>query len=354
MIPKPNKTECTASIDYIEKYQKWDYRELEKVKSDNPNLNHFILYGGRNSGKSTNVGKLLLEDAYKGDKFIYIVRDNLKTGKVSGYFNKWDNRVTNTSREFFIDFENEKGQNDSAVIGYIIPLTLEEDFKSGFDFSDVKNIIFEEFTCINVSRYIDEEMTHYMSLLSTIERDRKGHLNCYYIGNNNTRLCDYCPMFTALGIDFPSLGMVQGDYRILHNGKVYIEYVKQGLDPDGDKSILSVFDYACASGEYDKDIEILDIDGKLEDNIVIKSSNGIGLTFAHGQNYFIVHTSDKKFEYDIADPTHWHSIETYIDRINAKCNEKKIPILYADAKSKYEYQFLLRDIAAYGKPQKAR
>lgn len=354
MINKPNKSQCTATLEYIDKYHKWDFRKLLDKQRQFPSLNHFILYGGRNSGKSTNCGKILLDDAYKGNKFVYIVRDNLKTGKVSGYFSKWDNRVKNTSKEFYIEYENENGYLDSKCIGYIIPLTLEEDFKSGFDFSDVKNIIFEEFTCINVARYIDEEITHYMSLLSTIERDRKGEINCYYIGNNNTRLCDYCPMFTALGIDFPTLELKQGEYKILRNGKVYIEYVAQGINPDNDKSILSVFDYACNEGNYSEDIEILDIKENLANDVVIMTSNGVNISFASDTNYIIVHTTDAEADYNVLNPRNWLELSTYITNLQKICSEKHIPTLYADAKSKYEFQFLLRDIDNFGKPQKAR
>lgn len=355
MIPKPNKNECTATLEYIDKYKKWDFRKIEDINKANNKLMAYILYGGRDSGKSTNCGKLILEDAYKGKKFVYIVRDNLKSGKVSGYFSKWDSRVKNTSKEFYIEFERPDGVIDAKTIGYIVPLTLEEDFKSGWDFSDVYNIIFEEFTCISVSRYIDDEVTHLMSLFSTIERDRLGDLRMFCIGNNNTPMNDYCPLFTALGIDYPSLELKLGDSKIIRNGKVYIERVAQGINPDKDKSILSLFDYACNEGEYEKDIEILDLDGStLEDSVIIKTRNNIKLSFTSLNNYIVVHTTEGQEEYDIQNPCNWCEIATYIDNLNRLCSEQHIPTLYADAKSKYEFQFLLRDIDEYGKPKKAK
>ena len=131
MIPKPNKSECTASLEYIEKYKKWDYRKLEPYISETGNkIRAIILYGGRDTGKSTNNGKIILEDAYKGKKFVYIVRDNLKTTTISGYFSKWDNRVKNTNKEFYIEYELPDGTITAETIGYIIPLTLEENYKS--------------------------------------------------------------------------------------------------------------------------------------------------------------------------------------------------------------------------------
>ena len=238
---------CHVSDEFMEEYELWNYHKLDEVFE---RANIAILFGGRNTGKSTGFAKWLCENVvYKGRQFVYLVRTSDQTSLID-YFSQVDDRIEYKRKEFRLD---------GNTIGYCVALTQEEKVKSQIDFSNVSVVVFEEFTRINPDDYLAEETTHLASLLSTIKRFRDIKMVC--IGNNNTKMNCYNPLFEEFGLEWDNMGLKQGDCYYNDETGVYLEFVKNGKRKVAENlGILKAFpSYVAVYGEFARDEEVLNV-----------------------------------------------------------------------------------------------
>lgn len=178
------------------------YYDISKLLSCNCNWN--ILYGMRSNGKSYAVKKLALENAMKGEQFIYLRRwsEDIKTKEVSTYFDDLPvkeitsgeyNTVTAYQGFFYFANVSDTGKMERAPepIGRYCSLNQAERYKSQV-FEKVTMIIFEEFMTDKV--YLGgtgyrSEPRMLMQFVSTVARDR--NIKVFMIGNTISRVTPY-------------------------------------------------------------------------------------------------------------------------------------------------------------------
>lgn len=189
----------------------------------------FMLLGQRANGKSYQVKKLCLEDAFKGmstgtGKFMYLRRwkEDVKQDSVTSYFNdapiaeitegKYTGIVAYHGFIYFtyIDDTDDEGKTKRAepAIGQYWSLNERERAKS-LVFKGFTNLIFEEF--ITDKLYLSEYEADYLQqFCSTLYRHDAGRV--FLIGNTLSRVCPY---FSAWALE-PVLRMKPGDIQIFH------------------------------------------------------------------------------------------------------------------------------------------
>lgn len=160
-----------------------------------------LLLGKRSNGKSYQVKKLALEEAYnEGKKFVYLRRwqMDIKQSNVSDYFNDMpikdithDEYIGVTAYQGYIYFYNVDEDHDNKIIrgpliGRYCALNEAERYKSQV-FDGYDKIIYEEFITDNI--YLDNEPRKLMQFVSTVFRNRKGRV--FLVGNTLSRVCPY-------------------------------------------------------------------------------------------------------------------------------------------------------------------
>lgn len=166
----------------------------------------FIIMGGRNSGKSFQIKKLVIEDALDGELFLYLRRyqDDLDTSSVLEYFSdiihnrdgknyleiwtsgKYNNMKAGQRKIWFFK-ENEDGTTDDKtkplLVGHYGAVSKATSFKSR-EKPNVKNIIFEEFIPESTP-LLPKEPAKLESIVSSVARD--DFIRVFCIGNNVAR-----------------------------------------------------------------------------------------------------------------------------------------------------------------------
>lgn len=119
-----------------------------------------------------------------------------------------------------------KAELNRKLLCEVFNLNLEVDNKS-HDYSYIKTLIFEEYTLINQYDYLMNEVEHFQSLISTINRERDD-LRVVFIGNTISK---HNPYFEWLGVNVNDLRLKSGDSKMLQcksydNGaRIYVEFV---------------------------------------------------------------------------------------------------------------------------------
>lgn len=164
--------------------------------------------GSRSIGKSTGWAiRLLLENIRKGRQFVYTRRTKEETYLTC---RKWfDNAVMilNESGYHISEFEYDAGKYimDDKVVGYVIPLSDEQKYKSS-DFSQVWYLVYDEFISRS-GRYLGGQGSFYEvecmeSLFQTIDRGPykpfRDELTTVYLGNASSF---YNPHFISDRVD---------------------------------------------------------------------------------------------------------------------------------------------------------
>lgn len=181
----------------------------------------YMLLGQRANGKSYQVKKTCIEEAYKGNKFIYLRRwkADLKESYVTSYFgdmpvakytdNKFTSIKARAGRIYLIGTKKVKGKETEVKqeIGRYCALNEAERYKSQ-TFTDYGNIIYEEFITDDI--YLADEPRILQQFVSTIFRLNKGHV--FLVGNTLTRVCPYFHEWCLEGV----LKQKQGTIEIYH------------------------------------------------------------------------------------------------------------------------------------------
>ena len=168
---------------------------------------YIILLGMRSNGKSYQVKKTVLTDAYKNcSTFVYLrrYREDIKTALVESYFSDINieditegNYNAVTAYQGFLYFANvndegkvEKGRR----IGRYCALSEAIRYKST-TFLDCNYIIYEEFITDEI--YLSEEPTKLQQFVSTVARGNK--LTVFLVGNTMSRVCPYFSEWSLKG-----------------------------------------------------------------------------------------------------------------------------------------------------------
>lgn len=205
---------------YLIKDYKRPKEHENKIKLENISKHHFnynFLVGGRSIGKTTTfqIEKLLFNIAdSRRFQFVKVVRyeKQLKTKNPSWIKKEVRNilsifglTVIYWKNCYFIGHEElrsangrpKKGFFDDAIIwGYCASINTYMDFRET-DLQNPNIILEEEFAMYGEDGYLIDEMTKFLDIVSTVNRDRKD-VSVWFIGNtmdiNN-------PYFTYFGVD---------------------------------------------------------------------------------------------------------------------------------------------------------
>lgn len=183
------------------------------------NAQYLMLLGMRSNGKSYQVKKTLLENAYNDrGKFVYLRRwkADLKQKFVTSYFEDMPiGKITNNEFSevraingyiYFVKLK--KGVIDSKLeIGRYCALNEAERYKSQ-TFPGYTSIVYEEF--ITDSMYLDEEPRTLQQFVSTVFRLNRGSV--FLVGNTISRVCPYFSEWCLDGV----LRQKQGTIEIYH------------------------------------------------------------------------------------------------------------------------------------------
>lgn len=163
---------------------------------------YLMLLGERTNGKSYQVKKTCLENAYRGinsdsGRFVYLRRwrEDIKIGNVNSYFEDMPvAKITRGEYEMvtcfqgYIYFANLDGDKikRGARIGRYCALNEMERYKSNV-FRGYTSIIYEEFITDGI--YLNDEPNKLQHFVSTVFRDKAGKV--FLVGNTLSRVCPY-------------------------------------------------------------------------------------------------------------------------------------------------------------------
>lgn len=181
------------------------YYNISKIAAKGCEYN--IIYGGRASGKSYQMGTYLLDEFIDyGHQFVRLIRSWGQGKGLDTYFQEIIDNDPVKYKDVKVELVQDKGFRymcNGQTFGYIIPLSLEHNYKSN-QYPDVVNVVYEEFVAPSPMDYLngcgEDELRAFKSVLSTIFRHRAGRV--WLVGNSmNTSN----PYFEFFGIDGSTL-----------------------------------------------------------------------------------------------------------------------------------------------------
>lgn len=192
-----------------------DFYSPEQILSYGRPWNFIV--AGRSVGKTTGLGLEMLDNFRKtGKQLIYVRRTDKElqttyktyfddSAEIIGHYT--DLHITDLKTDSGTYQIKRAGKEEWELLGYYIPLNLEENYKSGH-YGNVTRICYDEFITKRSSRYLgskDNFLAEYDAVLSLYQSvDRKvGHAfrneTIFYFSGNNASY--YNPIYIALGID---------------------------------------------------------------------------------------------------------------------------------------------------------
>ena len=249
------------------------YYSDENIKAQEARYN--IIFGGRSNGKSTAVCKSLIDDHMNHKikkfgrvlRFITDARDDLMNAWFQSDYLMEYTRDT-YGKEVWYDGQQwyfiKAGEDPYArktlkdYFGRVFILNTEYKYKSA-QFPDINRLIMEEFVLLNSADYLPVEFELFMSLISTINRDRDD-LNVWLIGNTLNKANPY---FEGLGINIDKLHIYPGQIRTLRNHyevKYAIEYAQMSYTEEKEiPDILKIDGNEIAfEGDFEVDSNVYD------------------------------------------------------------------------------------------------
>lgn len=198
--------------------------------------NYYIIFGERSNGKSYYIKRTLLERWIKhGEEMVYIRRydSDITNDLVNSYFadapiaeiskGAYNNIYAYGGRIYCCHIDDDGKRDNAKVCGYVRSISSASRYASTA-YPRVGGILLEEAFAAD-GRYLSNELTLFLHLVSTISRDR--NIPVYLVGNSISRICPYWREFGADGI---INSIQQGEIRVIErdtsNGKqiVAIEY----------------------------------------------------------------------------------------------------------------------------------
>lgn len=191
------------------------------------NINFYVIVGGRGIGKTTGLGIHVLQDWIRdGSEFVYVRRYIKELQKAKGFLAPIGNpepKVIGLSTGAYMWSHNKKR------IGYGLALSSQQSFKSGFDFRNVKTLVYDEAILKRggMYRYLDNEVEMLFELISTIFRDRTGY-RIFILGNNADVFNPYWQYFKIPRFERNYIDKERGLYcEMASNSPVLLEAEKQ-------------------------------------------------------------------------------------------------------------------------------
>lgn len=244
------------------KKKKYDITKLVQTGA-----NYLIPLGKRSNGKTYQVRKKVLEDAYTGrGNFVYLrrYRDDIKQSYVQSWFEDENFNIEDVTEGnyntvicwqgfiFFGKYDEETGKTEKgARIGRYCALNEDYRYKSQ-SFPHTINIVYEEFVTDGI--YLNNEPNRLQQFVSTVFRDDKGSV--FLIGNTLSRVCPY---FYEWGLS-NTLRQPQGTIEIYnkhmqdsHGNDVIVKIAVENCNNDGVNSGMFFGQTAkqIVSGEWD-------------------------------------------------------------------------------------------------------
>lgn len=249
------------------------YYSDENIKAQEARYN--IIFGGRSNGKSTAICKSLIDDhmSHKIKKFGRVLRfitdardDLMNAWFQSDYLmeytrDKYGKEVWYDGQQWYFIKAGEDPYARKTLkdyFGRVFILNTEYKYKSA-QFPDINRLIMEEFVLLNSADYLPVEFELFMSLISTINRDRDD-LNVWLIGNTLNKANPY---FEGLGINIDKLHIYPGQIRTLRNHygvKYAIEYAQMSYTEEKEiPDILKIDGNEIAfEGDFEIDSNVYD------------------------------------------------------------------------------------------------
>lgn len=324
------------------------YYDISKRLKNNPNnLQYFFCVSGRGTGKSYSMAKFLkwnFDTNHK--KFLRLVRNNRFMSDAGSYFNSFP--------EYGIDYDGRYFYCNNKEMGRCLALTDYALIRSG-NFDDYNIIFMEEFSTVNPDEYLIGEVAYFLNIISTVVRHRNDCM-VVFIGNNNNRMTNYNPYFTEFGVDWDSLNLRPGDFKIVQpipNGaRIGIERTSMAYESiDEIPLILRLPNNELATtGGYEEDYK--SIKGLktprriLAYNYQFKLDNKFYITI---YNYFdkgFIYIKGRKSELsrvhcvDLTLERNEKQIKDFlkfIQKINKVMSDKNALIRYSDEKTHYQF-----------------
>ena len=326
-------------------YHNWDFIAPKIEAGEDFQM---MMYGGRSTGKSTDLSNTLL-NIYEnfGHRFVYVVRNLNDVKRAQGYFRNLDERVILEDDNMFYWYQD----GDKKNIGEAVPLTLEMSYKSGHAFPNVHCVTFEEFSLISPEMYLPEEVAKFNELLNTI--GRMNQLYTFCVANNTTKMCDYCPIFTDVQMDFDRVHPVAGeriewetDIEGFDEGlKCILDFVPLGFMDvqDVPKYMRRASNDVAFSGGYATDDEIIRELPKNADifDYQFKVDDRKYLTFYTGKYccYCVLYTKERQNIscYHTHTPEGRFMWKTCMKLLIQLQNETNLPLYFLNENSKYVF-----------------
>lgn len=199
------------------------------------NAQWLMLLGQRANGKSYQVKKTVLEDAYNGvGNFVYLrrYRADIKQAYVSAYFDDMPiGKITNGEYEsvraingtiYFISLDEDGDIKDRRAIGRYCALNEAIRYKSQV-FKDYTSIVYEEFITDEI--YLTDEPRLLQQFVSTVARLDK--IRVFLIGNTLSRVCPYFSEWCLEGVLKQKQGTIDIYHYHIENGEtinIAVEY----------------------------------------------------------------------------------------------------------------------------------
>lgn len=249
------------------------YYDDSRIKAEEAYYN--VIFGGRSNGKSTAICKSLIDDHMNHKikqfgrvlRFITDARDDLMNAWFQSNYLMEYTRDT-YGKEVWYDGQRwymiKAGEDPYArktqrdYIGRVFILNTEYKYKSA-QFPDINRLIMEEFVLLNSADYLPVEFELFMSLVSTINRDRND-LSCWFVGNTLNKANPY---FEGLGINIDKLHIYPGQLRTVRNHygvKYAIEYAEMSYEEQEEiPDILKIDGNEIAfEGDFEIDSNVYD------------------------------------------------------------------------------------------------
>ena len=249
------------------------YYSDENIKAQEARYN--IIFGGRSNGKSTAICKSLIDDHMNHKikkfgrvlRFITDARDDLMNAWFQSDYlmeytrDTYGNEVWYDGQQWYFIKAGEDPYARKTLkdyFGRVFILNTEYKYKSA-QFPDINRLIMEEFVLLNSADYLPVEFELFMSLISTINRDRDD-LNVWLIGNTLNKANPY---FEGLGINIDKLHIYPGQIRTLRNHygvKYAIEYAQMSYTEEKEiPDILKIDGNEIAfEGDFEVDSNVYD------------------------------------------------------------------------------------------------
>ena len=198
--------------------KKIKYYSLENILKKDCEYN--IILGKRSNGKSYAVKNYCIRRAWKSDKNRFIVlrrlAEEIKPSVIVHYFTDvpiseitdglCDNIIVYRGEIWACKYSDTDDKNKKIrLLGYCRALIKSPQYKSG-DYTDVSDIIYEEFIAEVGARYLPAEPQELQSFVSTIARNNK--IKVWLIGNTISRICPYFTEWQLTGIPRQAQGTI--------------------------------------------------------------------------------------------------------------------------------------------------